>query len=115
MVETGFGIIVVAHEKHTKTTALLAAEHEMASEMKELKAKAEHWMGMDHGEKKAFEAWKTDKEFKKIHAAGQDAPRKHNAWWCKSCGMKSYLYKSCYNHECAANSTIAHEPAGRRL
>ena len=28
----------------------------MASEMKELKAKAEHWMGMDHGEKKAFEA-----------------------------------------------------------
>ena len=72
MVETGFGIIVVAHEKHmarvdmwrnlwpeaatAKTSALLAAEHEMASEMKELKAKAEHWMGMDHGEKKAFEA-----------------------------------------------------------
>ena len=80
----------------------------MASEIKELKAKAEHWMGMDHSEKKAFEAWKTEKEFKKIHAAGQDAPRKHNAWWCKSCGMKSYLYKSCYNHECAANSTIAH-------
>ena len=31
-----------------KTTALLAAEHEMASGIKELKVKAEHWMGMDH-------------------------------------------------------------------
>ena len=80
----------------------------MANEIKELKVKAEHWMGMDHSKKRAFEAWKAEKEFRKTHAAGQEAPRKHNAWWCKSCGLKCYLYKSCYNHECAANSTIAH-------
>ena len=50
-----------------KTSALLATEHEMASEMKELKAKAEHWMGMDHGEKKAFEAWKTEMQIQRLH------------------------------------------------